>query len=106
MLDFLLSLSLGSGCVAIAIASSLFAAIIWVRFRSSKARWFFALLTPLVLSYSLYWSPVWLGADPSEYSSWAILFIGPWFLAGAVSSALVIFLITQRKGIANVEKHG
>jgi hypothetical protein len=39
-------------------------------------------IVPFSLAYCLYWLPVWLGAEPSEFSAWAILFVGAWFLAG------------------------
>ena len=55
---------------------------------------------PFILAYALYWSPVWLGADPSEYANWAPLFIMPWFLAGLLASATVIYLSNRRRRIA------
>jgi len=89
---FIESLSFGSGAALIAIFSALLAwPLCYVR--PILARWAGAVLVPLILSYCLYWSPVWLGDNPSEYSSWALLFIGPWFLAGVIPSAVIIFIV-------------
>jgi len=57
------------------------------------------LAIPFLLAYALYWSPVWLGADPSEYASWEPLFIMPWFLAGLLASATAIYLSNRRRRI-------
>lgn len=105
MLDFLRALSLESGALLVMVVSALLS-IVWSRLGSPKLGWFLVLLTPLALSYSLYWSPVWLGANSSEYSSWSGLFIGPWFVAGAIASLVVMYLIRKRKGVGHVAKHG
>jgi uncharacterized PurR-regulated membrane protein YhhQ (DUF165 family) len=48
---------------------------------------------PLVVSYSLYWLPVWMGADDvAQFGAWAGLFILAWRLAGAGTSAYVVVL--------------
>src|ERR1035437_10397545 len=94
--DFLESLSLGSGAVVIAVCSSLLTGL-WLCARSVRSAWLIALLAPLVLSFCLYWLPVWLGANASEYFSWAPLFIGMWFLAGAVPSAVVVLIFGRRR---------
>jgi hypothetical protein len=89
------SLSLGSGAALIAIFSALLAwPLCYVR--PTLARWVGAILVPFVLSYCLYWSPVWLGGNPDQASSWALLFIGSWFLAGAIPSAVVVLILGKR----------
>jgi len=91
---FIESLSLGSGAALIAVLSALLAwPLCYVR--PALVRWFLAAAVSLVLSSCIYWLPVWLGANSSEYSSWALLFICPWFLAGAVSAVLVIFIFDR-----------
>jgi hypothetical protein len=105
MLEFLHTLSLESGALLVGLVSALLS-VVWSSLSSSKLGWFLVLLTPLVVSYSLYWSPVWLGDSPSEYSSWSGLFIGPWFVAGVVASVVVMYLISKRKGVGHVTKHG
>jgi hypothetical protein len=45
----------------------------------------------MALSICIYWSPVWLGADPSQYSAWALIGIGVPFIAGALTSTLILF---------------
>ena len=91
MLNFLLSLSLGSGAILIG-ASSAFLAFLFAFIPFTKLRWFFALVMPFVLSYSLYWWPVWLGQDPSEYYSWALVAIVPWYAVGVIASVLIVVL--------------
>lgn len=105
MLDFLHTLSLESGALLVGLVSAPLS-VVWSRLNSQKLGWFLVLLTPLVVSYSLYWSPVWLGDSASEYSSWSGLFIGPWFVTGAIASAVVMYLIGKRKAVGHVAKHG
>jgi hypothetical protein len=95
MKAFLESLSLGSGAVFMAIGS---AVLVWplCHLRPVVFRWLGAVGAPLVLAFCLYWLPVWLGANPSEYSSWSFLIVGAWFLAGAVSSAAVVLILGKR----------
>ena len=85
-----------SGALGVVLVSAILA-FVWSRLQSTPLRWLLALSVPLVISYSLYWSPVWLGADSSEYSAWAPLFIVPWYIAGATISSLVIYLENWRR---------
>jgi len=97
MKDLIQSLSLGSGAAVVAVCSALLA---WpLRYvRAAFFRWLSAVALPFVLAYGLYWSPVWFfRADPSEYFSWAGLFIIPWFLAGVVSSVAVVLVFGRRR---------
>ena len=89
---FIESLSLGSGATLMAIGSAL---LVWplCYVRPTILRWLGVVAVTLVLAYCLYWSPVWLGGNPSEYFSWAFLFIGAWFMAGAVPSAAVVLIV-------------
>src|SRR5579859_3161781 len=89
---FLESLSIGSGAVLVAVFSAVLAwPLCYVR--QAVFRWLGAALVPLVLAYSLYWLPVWLGANPSEYFSWAFLCIGAWYLAGVVPTVVVVVVV-------------
>ncbi len=67
----------------------------WVLFTRARGRviWFLPLAAPMVVSYSLYWLPVWMGADAAEFGAWAGLFIIPWYVAGAGASAYLVFLL-------------
>ena len=89
--EFVESLSLWSGAILVAVLS---AAVIWLLCSMFPAplRKFWVVIVPFVLAYCVYWSPVWLGADPSEYHAWALVFIVPWFLAGAIPSAAIVRL--------------
>jgi hypothetical protein len=53
-------------------------------------------IVPFVLAYCLYWSPVWLGADPLGYDVWKFLFIGAWFFAGFFPSAVLVLILQKR----------
>jgi hypothetical protein len=105
MLNLLRSLSLETGAVVIMAASAVIGAGL-SRITNTILRRILASSVPLVLAYSLYWSPVWLGADPSEYSSWAPLFILPWFLAGLLASITLVYLINRKHRVVNKLKRG
>jgi hypothetical protein len=91
---FFQSLSLSSASLLVAVISGV--AAVWIgRIGSAVARWFTAVLFPFVLSYSVYWMPVWLGADGSEYLAWVLLGVGVPFLAGLIPSVVVTFVITR-----------
>jgi hypothetical protein len=60
-------------------------------------RWVSVVIVPLTFAYSIYWLPVWLGADPSEYGAWAVLVVGTWFLAGSIPSAVVVATHRRRR---------
>ena len=96
MLDVLESLSLPVVAAILAVVSAALA-VAFARIRSRTVAWFAALLTPLLLSYALYWSPVWFGADPTEYETWSFVFIVPWFLAGAIASCLSLVVARRRR---------
>lgn len=87
------SLSPGSGAGVLAFLSAL---LTWVLFKAARGPvvWFLPLAAPLAVSYSLYWLPVWMGAeDGAQFEAWAGLFIVPWYLAGAGASLYVVVLL-------------
>jgi hypothetical protein len=90
------SLSLGSGALLIAVSST---GIVWLLHSVCAASLgkLWSAVVPFALAYCLYWSPVWLGADPSEYHAWALVFIVPWFLAGAIPSAAIVYMLNRRR---------
>ena len=92
MLDSLESLSIGSGAGLVMVASALLA-VVWAQVPSRIVAWLLALGVPLIVSYSLYWLPFWLGADSLEAGAWAGLFIVPWYFAGAAVSSIVVALL-------------
>jgi hypothetical protein len=93
MRHFVESLSLGSGAGIVAVLSALRTRLLFKR-AHGRAVWLLPLATPLVVSFSLYWLPVWLGADDvAQFGAWAGLFILPWYLAGAGTSAYVVLLL-------------
>ena len=98
MLGLIKSLSLDSGSAVVAILS-LGLGFLWARIPSTGAAWALALGAPLFVSYSLYWFPVFMGSDASEYNPWAPLVITYWYFAGAVASCLVVLFMRSRKKI-------
>jgi hypothetical protein len=95
------SLSLVSGSLVAAMISLVLVATLG-RFSSVRLYVLWAVLIPFIVAYCLYWSPVWLGNDPSEYGIWSGMVISVWFVAGtAASSALLFFLRKRRKAQNN-----
>jgi len=89
------SLSLGSGAILVAILS---VAIVWLLSSvvPQRLRVLWVVIEPLVLAYCLYWSPVWLGADASEYGVWKFIVV-IWFLAGFFPSAVLVLILQKRR---------
>jgi hypothetical protein len=89
-------LSLGSGALLIAVLS---VGVVWLlsSLLPKGLRWLWVVIVPFIFAYCLYWSPVWLGSDPSEYSAWAVLIVAVWFLAGAVPSVVMVLIIRKRR---------
>ena len=89
------SLSLGSGAILIAVLSVV---AVWflcsVLPRALHPLW--VVVVPFLLACSLYWLPVWLGADSSEYSAWVLLGVGAWFFAGFFPSAVLVLILRKR----------
>ena len=98
MKHFVESMSIGSGAILIALLS---VAIVWLlsAVLPVALRWLWVVIVPLILAYSLYWLPVWLGADPSEYSAWALLSVGTWFLAGTIPSGATVLVLRKRHSV-------
>jgi hypothetical protein len=93
VLNLLNSLSIWSGG-AIVVVSSLVIALVIAQIGDRTLRSVAIIFSSFALAYSLYWSPVWLGAsDQARYAAWAWLFIVPWFAAGALASTLCVYLL-------------
>jgi amino acid permease len=89
------SLSLFSGAVVVAVLSVVVVWLLAVVCPDFGKLW--ALIAPFIIAFCLYWSPVWLGADPSEYHAWAFVFILPWFLAGAIPAWTIVRILDKRR---------
>lgn len=96
MLEYIKSLSLFSVALILAIAVPLIN-LLWSRMRKSPFNLISAAFISIVLSCLLYWLPVTLGADSSEYWSWAPLVIGVWFVAGIIPSVVIMTILKIRK---------
>jgi hypothetical protein len=95
MRELLESISLSRGALLIAALS------VGIAFLTSRLpiylRWLIVVIVPFILAYCLYWSPVWLGSDDvSQYSGWAVLAVGTWFLAGAIPSTVTLLILQKR----------
>jgi hypothetical protein len=55
-----------------------FLSAVWPK--SLRGLW--SVVVPFTFAYSLYWLPVWLGSDPSQYRAWSLIGIGTYFLSG------------------------
>jgi hypothetical protein len=95
MRDLVESLSLGSGAIVVVLLSVGF---VWLLCSKVSVRWgaLWAVIVPLFVAYSLYWLPVWLGADSSEYGVWEFIIV-LWFFAGFFPSA-ILARILQKHG--------
>jgi hypothetical protein len=103
MSTFVESLSLSRGAIVIAILSTGVVGLLCSVYRVTlrKLRLVIVPLTvvivPLTFACCLYWSPVWLGADSSEYRAWEFVVVPPWFLAGAIPSAAIALILRKRR---------
>ena len=86
--------SIGSGALEVAVLSSVFA-VLFAFIRRPAFRWAAILGAPALFAYSLYWMPVWLGADASEYAPWMLIVVTPLWVAGASASTLVALAIRR-----------
>jgi len=75
------------------------------RLQPAALRWSACALVPAAVSYCLYWSPVWLGAEYSisEHSSWSGVFLFPWSLVGALASVAVTAGVRQHLKAKHVQ---
>src|ERR1035441_9253329 len=96
MSTFVESLSLSRGAIVVAILSTGVVGLLCSVYRVTlnKLR---VVIVPLTFACCLYWSPVWLGADSSEYRAWEFVVVPPWFLAGAIPSAAIALILRKRR---------
>lgn len=94
MYQLIESLSWTYGFFVVAVLSAV-VALFTGRLNPTGLRWVAGILAPIAISYCLYWSPVWLGAEPSEYSSWSGVFVIPWSLVGILASIAVMIGVRQ-----------
>jgi hypothetical protein len=93
--DLVDSLSIWSGALVVAVVSG---TVVWLlAWMLPALRKLWVVIVPLIVAFCLYWYPVWLGADPSEYHAWALVFIVPWFLAGAIPAAAIVHILHKRR---------
>ena len=95
MLGVIMSLLPNSlGGVALLVATgSAFLAWPLSHIRPAFLRWVGVVGLPLILSYCIHWLPVWRGASPSEYHAWELLEVGAPFVAGLITSIVVVLIL-------------
>lgn len=96
------SLSWTSGFFVVAVLSAV-VALVTGRLNPAALRWATGALVPIAISYCLYWSPVWLGADSSEYSAWSGVVVIPWSLVGILASIAVMIGVRQHLKAKHVQ---
>ena len=94
VLDFLNSVDI-FWVTGLVVALSFFLAFIWARITINWVRWSLVLISPFALSGAVYWTPVWLGANVSEYSAWAGAVVLMCGLPSLLVSSIVVFLIRR-----------
>jgi len=62
-----------------------------------KLLWAAAFIVSFAISYCVYWSAVWFRPDPpvAEYSAWANLFIGLWFVFSTLASTAFAWVLLK-----------
>lgn len=90
-------MTIESGALVIAGISTFFS-LIWVKIDHVAFRWILVLLSPLIIAYCFYWSPVWFSQGSlSEYSAWAPLFIGVWYVIGLSANIITTLFLLRKK---------
>ena len=95
MRELVESLSWSTGFIVVAVLSAV-ASVFFAQLRNRLLRWGSAVCFSYFSAHTLYWLPVWLGANGSEYSAWAFAFVLPWFLASTLLSVIVLLLVRNR----------
>jgi|SRR5579859_65264 len=94
-------MSFWSGALLVAVLST---GIVWLLCaRGPKdLRNLWIVVVPFAVSFCLYWVPVWFSGGgseydkavlKSEYSTWQLIFLVPWFFAGAIPSAAIVGIL-------------
>lgn len=104
-------MSLASGAIVLPIFSAAIVCLLWhvcpTRIRKAWILFPLSVVVPFTVAYCTYFYPVWFEhGSSSEYHVWAVLFIVPWFVAGAISSAamsVAIYLIVRKYRIDSME---
>jgi hypothetical protein len=94
MRELVESLGVFSAPIIVAVLS---VGVVWLLCSKLSLRFgaLWAVIVPLIVAYSLYWSPVWFGADPSEYGVWSFIIVA-WFFVGFFPSAILVRVLQKR----------
>ena len=94
MLNWFESLPFGTTTFIVAMISGVLSGVIFYFIRRPW-RWIIPAIIPIITANFIYWAPVRRGADPSEYSAWAGLFLVFWSGAGIIMSCAICLLIRR-----------
>lgn len=103
MLNLINSLGLGSGALVVMFLSALIAFPAH-RINARPLRYIAALVVAFFVAFVLYWLPVFLGTDASEFSGWSLIVVPVWFVAGAFS-AVAVTRILEGRSVSQQPKH-
>jgi hypothetical protein len=84
------------GALTVALVSGLTAAAL-AFIPLPRLKWLLVGAAPLAIAVAIYWTPVWRGADPAEYSAWALAMVVPWYGAGLLTALPVCFLVGKAR---------
>jgi hypothetical protein len=96
-MDFLLGLLWTLSVTAVAVSLSLFIPYFAIRVA-------IAVYVPLFMAYCMYWLPVWKGSDPSEYWSWAPIFIVIWSALPIIAGLMAVLATRNRIGFSKIRQ--
>ena len=91
MLEIVQSISFNSGFFVVSVLSIIICLPI-SNLGNILVKWFLILIIPYIIAYCLYWSPKWLGSHSDQYSSWAPVFINPWYIVALLSVVIVLYI--------------
>jgi hypothetical protein len=95
LIETLGSLSIVLAMILVGLLSAILA-LVTSFIKPVAIRWAFLGGVPLILAYTLYWSPVWLGGSKSdENSAWQLIFLVPG-ATGILASSVVSDFIQGR----------
>jgi hypothetical protein len=85
-----------TGLVVVAIIC-FFLGKVLLKIKETVARILFIIFVPYLLSFSLYWLIAIIEGASSEHSSWSVIFIHPWSVAGILSMGIGLFIFSRSK---------
>lgn len=73
-----------------AVLSTVISIIIVALFHKKNSKNLFSLAIPVIVSYLLYWIPIYINPTSDQYGTWAYAFIPIWSLPGIVLALIYV----------------